>query len=221
MEALQLIGLGMQFIGGILLSFSLVKSPQQIEDETRGFYGQNPFATVNLLAERRVTRNGLAMIVAGFSFLFSTTLMEMVGAGWLQALLFGVVLLGAGWLLLFLFSVLKDERHRRIHRRYYRSELRNELMRLRDELSEKNRSGRALISWQKNALPDILRYESQVSNELWAEVKESIIKIFEAKPQAKTLRSALNRFLDAHFAEMKETATKESEDKKDDTLGKV
>ncbi|MFH0853159.1 MAG: hypothetical protein V1853_02025 [bacterium] len=203
MNILKLIGVGFQFVGSALLSFSLIKSHQQIEDETKGFFGQNPFAAVNLIAERKITRFGLGLMVTGFALLFSTTLAETVDTGWGEALIFGVVLGASGLLLLYLFSVLKEQRHRRIHRQYYRSELRNQLLKLRDELAQKDtHSTRAFRNWKKASLPLLQDYENNITLDLWEKLQSGMIDRLPRQTNPDKTKRFITHFIEEHFEEL-------------------
>lgn len=122
MDELNLIGLLAGFVGTVLLSAGLVKSEEQALDESKPYWGSNPFLEKAALASRKLALAGLSSIVASFAISASigaNRLLHLTYPLPLAAIL-SLALTLMGWLALILFLQISAGRHIRHRQAHYR-----------------------------------------------------------------------------------------------------
>jgi len=60
------IGLVLNFIGTVILAFSLIKSNKTIKNESGTYYGGNQYIESSLIKNRRIAIVGLSFLAIGF-----------------------------------------------------------------------------------------------------------------------------------------------------------
>lgn len=204
-EVLKLFGLGLGFVGSVLLSIGLVKSRQQIDDETGSYWGQNPFLRENILGERKLVIIGFIALLAGFAFQLSTTItFYPVGAEVFGAIAIGVALTLVGVLSLLLFVQSRESHHRRRHEAHYRRVLRRQTESMIKRLSTPpiTEHPEMVQSWLTESLTRLREFKGDLAPELWSSLDDGLVRPMESEREktAEQLLKHLAEFQARHLS---------------------
>ena len=126
MDWFELIGLFLGFVGSVLFSAGLIKTPEQIRDENQTYFDKNFFTYESEMASRRMLVVAFLLIIAGFAVSVGGAIAAQFHQDQqLVGILLSITLTAVGFLATALFYIQRVNAHRRLKYEYAKRMFRN------------------------------------------------------------------------------------------------
>ncbi|MFH0951939.1 MAG: hypothetical protein V1838_01985 [Patescibacteria group bacterium] len=175
-EIIRIVGLGMDFFGAIFLSWGLIKSEEQVVDESLTYYGYNPFLTKYGKGQRRASLVGLCLLIIGFSLQLSSYI-TIYPEG---SELFGAIALGtsvslAGLLTVCVLYNYRKSKHAKIKEEQNKKTLIGVLKIYKDDLNKIQ--DEEFMDKKNSFIKEILRRNRRVNSAFGKSVEDFEVKV--------------------------------------------
>ncbi|MFA5995572.1 MAG: hypothetical protein WCW27_01275 [Patescibacteria group bacterium] len=199
MELLNLFSIATSFIGSIFLSLGLIKSKQQIEDETGTYFGHNPYLKEYVLSDQKFILLGFHLLIISFAFQFAMAIPWFPEVSkLLDTILLGIVLSLSGVLSLLVYQRYVYRHHETKRQNLHKKHLYHQLEFIKKNFLQ-NTANTQWLDIQLNALRD---YKGAITKDLWQKLAEEIIVPIAAKRiSSDDIANTITSFIEKNLTE--------------------
>lgn len=177
MSTLNLASLILTFLGTVLLSIGLLRSRQQIEDESSTYYGFNPFVKANMSDEQRVILPGFLLLITGFAFQIAIQIPGLpTHSDWSEALMIGSAITLAGIVVFLVFIRSLEEKRKRQHQVKYVKSLLRDLEGYKNDFTIEQ-APLTLQTWIALRARNLRNFKGDIPNDTWKSLSDLISRI--------------------------------------------